>query len=172
MQPNESNRLKEFIYNWYNSLIILPVCLYFSFNIGEYFFIDNLNLLIHEGGHGVFYIFGDFIYTLGGTLMQIIIPSLVILYAVTNFKRNILQWAIVWLGQNFLNIARYVSDARDKIIPLLGGKNVYHDWEWILGRLDLLEYDKFIGNIFYIIGILFFILAILIPSFVNKYSDL
>jgi len=171
MLNNESNRLKEFIYNWYNSLIILPVCLYLSFNMGEYFFIDNLNLLIHEGGHGVFYIFGDFIYTLGGTLMQIIIPSLVILYATTNFKRNILQWAIVWLGQNFFNIARYVSDAREKIIPLLGGKNVYHDWEWILGRLDLLEYDKFFGNIFYGVGIIFFILSIIIPAFVNKYSD-
>lgn len=171
MQYFESNRLKDFINNWYNSLIILPVCIYFTINIGEYFFIDNLNLLIHEGGHGIFSIFGGFIYTLGGTLMQIIIPSLVILYAVTNFKRNILQWAIVWLGQNFFNIARYASDARDKIIPLIGGKNVYHDWEWMLKRLDLLEYDKQIGYTFYGIGILIFIIAILIPAFVNKYSD-
>ena len=56
------------------SLILLPVILWLILNGGKFvFLLDHFNLLIHEGGHGIFKIFGDFIYTLGGTLMQIII---------------------------------------------------------------------------------------------------
>ena len=65
---------------WLGTIVLLPAAVYYSLNKGQFTFIDYLNLLIHEGGHGVFSIFGKFIYTLGGSLMQIIIPSIFIIY--------------------------------------------------------------------------------------------
>ena len=56
---------------WIGSVVLLPIMIYFAINRGEFTLIDYFNLLIHEGGHGVFKIFGKFIYTLGGSLMQV-----------------------------------------------------------------------------------------------------
>lgn len=138
--------------------------------MGEFTFIDNLNLLIHEGGHGIFRIFGDFIYTLGGTLMQIIIPSLCVWYAVSNKKKFLVQLFILWLGQNLMNISVYAADARERLLPLLGGNKVYHDWHWMLSRLNILEYDDVIGLAFYLTGIGCFIISFLFPVLYKEYE--
>lgn len=37
-----------------------------------------------------------------------------------------LAMAWVWLGENLLNIARYLGDARAQVLPLVGGGE--HDW--------------------------------------------
>ena len=64
---------------WIPSIIILPIALYWVLNRGEYGMIDNADLVIHEAGHFFFRFFGSYIYTLGGTLMQIILPSIIFL---------------------------------------------------------------------------------------------
>lgn len=161
---------KTILKKWSGSLILLPFYFYYGFKKGEFTFIDNLNLLIHEGGHGIFRLFGDFIYTLGGTLMQIIIPILCLWYAVSNKKRFIIQLSILWLGQSLMNISVYATDARERILPLLGGNKVYHDWHWMLSRLNLLEYDDVIGLIFYLSGIGCFIISFLIPVIYKEYE--
>src|SRR5690554_3718353 len=49
-------------------------------------FLDYLNLAIHEAGHWVFAIFGQFMSILGGSLLQILTPlSVVVSFA---FQRN------------------------------------------------------------------------------------
>jgi hypothetical protein len=148
---------------WIPSVIILPISIYFVGNYGHYGLIDNADLIFHEGGHGVFRIFGSFIYTAGGTLMQIIIPSLIVWYFLKNEYRTGVQFALLWLGQNLINISVYASDARARKLPLLGGDKVYHDWHWMLSRLDMLEYDHIIGGIFLGIAILIFIVSISMP---------
>jgi hypothetical protein len=148
---------------WAASVIILPISIYFIFNYGHYGLIDNADLIIHEGGHGVFRIFGSFIYTAGGTLMQIIIPSLIAWYFLENEYRTGVQFALLWLGQNFINISVYASDARAQKLPLLGGDKVYHDWHWMLSRLDMLEYDHVIGGIFIGIAVIIFIVSVSMP---------
>lgn len=75
-----NEQLKKYFSKWLGTFFLLPVIVYLILHIGNFLFIDYLNLLIHEGGHGVFKIFGGFIYTLGGTLMQIIIPSMFVIY--------------------------------------------------------------------------------------------
>lgn len=157
--------------DWIVSIILFPLCIYFTLRMGKFNFIDYFNLLIHEGGHGVFRFFGDFIYTLGGTLMQIIIPFLFIYYFIKIHRLFALQIALVWLGENLMNIFVYVADARTQKLPLLGGKKVYHDWHWLLSRIDLLEFDKEIGLFFYITGIIVFVIALILPYFFINYRD-
>lgn len=161
------NEIKN-IKNWLGSIIILPVVVYLILSIGKFHFIDYLNLLIHEGGHGIFKIFGGFIYTLGGTLMQLIIPSMFIVYYFVNKKKFLAQIFLVWLGENLINISIYIKDARTKQLPLLGGNKVYHDWNYLLSKINLLEYDQLIGNIVIIFAIISFLIALLVPIFLKN----
>ncbi len=163
----ESLIQKEDLKIWIPSVFILVLATYFVLKYPAYTLIDNADLIIHEGGHGVFRIFGSFIYTAGGTLMQIILPSLIVWYFLKNRYRTGIQFSLLWLGQNFLNISIYASDARAQKLPLLGGHNVYHDWHWMLSRLDMLEYDHVIGYIFLSIGILIFALSVFLPLIIK-----
>lgn len=155
---------------WLGSLVLLPFYFYYAVNMGSFTFIDNFNLLIHEGGHGIFSLFGGFIYTLGGTLMQIILPVIFTFYYYSHRKRIGTQISLLWLGQNLMNISVYAADARVRQLPLLGGNKVYHDWHWMLGRLGMLEYDTFLGWVFYGMGIVMFITSFLVPLFIKDYE--
>lgn len=151
------------IKKWIPSLIIFPIALYWTLNRGEYGLIDNLNLVIHEAGHLFFKFLGKFIYTLGGTLMQIILPSLIVWIFLKNNYRTGVQFSLSWLGQNFINISVYAADAQARKLPLLGGKKVYHDWHYMLTELGILEYDYLVGYFFYSVAIIIFIIVILLP---------
>jgi len=148
---------------WIPSLIILPIATYWALNRGEFGLLDNIDLVIHEAGHFFFSLFGKFIYTLGGTLMQIILPSIIAAYFFRNSYRTGVQFGLLWLGQNFINISVYAADAQARKLPLLGGNKVYHDWHYLLSTTGILEYDYLVGYIFYGIAILVFLVAVFLP---------
>ena len=107
--------------------------------------LDGANLLFHEAGHPLFGIFGwEPLAILGGTLMQLGVPLLV----TGSFwlRREPLAVAVagMWFFENFLNIARYVADARAQVLPLVGGGE--HDWADLLGRWGLLAQDTAIAQ--------------------------
>lgn len=165
---NSLKKAKPFS-NWDNfkrliiSIIILPIATYWVINRGEFGLLDNIDLVIHEAGHFFFMLFGKFIYTLGGTLMQIILPSIITSYFFRNNYRTGVQFGLLWLGQNFINISVYSADAQARKLPLLGGNKVYHDWYYLLGELGILEYDYLVGYIFLGIATMVFIVSILMP---------
>lgn len=150
-----------------SSLILLPLMLYFGLNRGTYFFIDWFNLLIHEGGHGVFMFFGKFIHAAGGTLMQIIMPTLFIIYAFQNKYKIFTQLSLIWLGENLINISVYAADARAHKLRLLGGNKVYHDWTYLLNTTGIINYDIAVGYFFYSVAIGVFIFAFLLPILIS-----
>jgi hypothetical protein len=165
--------LKEYSYKeefkkWIPSLIILPVALCLLLNRGKYTLIDNADLVIHEAGHVFFMFFGSFIHSAGGTLMQIILPLLIVWYFFRNSYRLGVQISLLWLGQNFINISVYAADARARILPLLGGNKAGHDWRYMLGELNILEYDQTVGYFFMGISILVFITALLMPLLIRE----
>ena len=153
----------DVIKKWVPSIIILPIALIWSLNRGEFGLLDNIDLVIHEAGHFVFSLFGKFIYTLGGTLMQIILPSIIAAFFLRNNYRTGVQFSLLWLGQNFINISVYAADARARRLPLLGGNKVYHDWHYLLGELGILQQDQIVGFIFFVIAILIFSISVLLP---------
>lgn len=163
LEEAESFSILNQVKRWIPSVIILPIALYWVLNRGDYGLLDNIDLVIHEAGHFFFSLFGKFIYTLGGTLMQIILPSVIAVFFFRNNYRTGVQFGLLWLGQNFINISVYAADARAQKLPLLGGKKVYHDWHYLLGELGLLNSDYVIGYTFLGIAIFIFLVAILMP---------
>lgn len=154
--------------NWIASIIILPVGIYLLLNRGHYTWIDNADLVIHEGGHFFFRFFGIFIYAAGGTLMQIILPSLIAWYFFKKYYRTGVQFTLLWLGQNLINISVYAADARAMKLHLLGGNKVFHDWHFMLGRLNMLSYDTTIGYIFFGAAAVIFLVAVLMPLIIKN----
>lgn len=124
---------------------------------------DNVDLIIHEAGHFFFTIFGRFIMLLGGTLMQIILPSILVFHFFVHDYRLGTQVSLFWLGHNFINISVYVADARTRRLPLLSGNIDHHDWWQMLGMLDMLTYDRIIGYIFFSLAILTFLILLALP---------
>jgi hypothetical protein len=151
------------IKSWLPTVIMLPIMIWLILNRGRYTWIDNADLVIHEAGHVFFILFGKFIYTLGGTLMQILLPSLIIWYFWRNSYRTGAQAGLLWLGQNLINISVYAADARAQALPLLGGSKVYHDWAYILGVTNLLQYDTKIGGMIFGMAIIIFFITALLP---------
>ncbi len=101
--------------------------------------LDSLNLVFHEAGHPLFSPFGETLHILGGTLMQLLVPALVA--GSCWYKRQALGAALagVWFFQNGFNIARYMADAREQVLPLAGGGE--HDWGTLFGQWGVLPKD-------------------------------
>jgi len=55
-----------------------------------------------------------------------------------------------WFGENLLNTASYIGDARTMTLPFVGGGE--HDWNIILMDLDILKYDTTIAGIVRTLG--------------------
>ena len=80
-----------------------------------------------------------------------------------------MQLSILYLAGNVMNVGVYAADALERKLPLLGGNNVYHDWNYILLRLGLLEYSNIIGGAFYWCGVILCLLALVLPAFQKEY---
>ncbi|HOW56043.1 MAG TPA: hypothetical protein PLR60_15500 [Syntrophorhabdaceae bacterium] len=132
---------------------------------GQSFF-HNVSLPFHEAGHIIFSFLGDFMRVLGGSLMQVLVP---VICLIAFLKRNDVFAASValwWTGQNFIDMAPYINDARAQQLMLLGGvtgQDVpgYHDWNNILGRLGMLRFDHAIANMSHFFGT-----ALMIAAFI------
>jgi len=105
----------------------------------------SINLGIHEAGHLVFGCLGSFMGAFGGTLLQCIAP--VAGGAVLGRQRDYFGVAVCvgWLSTNLFHTAGYMADARAMKLPLVtvgeSGGIAYHDWNWMLTRLGLIEHD-------------------------------
>jgi hypothetical protein len=67
-----------------------------------------------------------------------------------------------------INVSVYAADAQAQLLPLLGGNKVYHDWHYLLGELDILQYDAEVGYIIFGIAILIFAISLLLPLFIRN----
>jgi hypothetical protein len=108
------------------------------------------NLVFHEAGHIIFSPFGPFMMTLGGSLMQVLIPLICagafLFQQEDRFGASVCMW---WAGENLLDLAPYINDARDLKLMLLGGpadEVEGHDWEAILTSLEWLRFDHTIAR--------------------------
>ena len=116
----------------------------------DYSFLHLPNLVFHEAGHWIFSPFGRFITVLGGSLNQCLIP---LIFAIAFARQK--QWfatavMVWWVGENFVDLAPYIADARALQMMLLGGKTGAevegHDWEYLLNALGIAHLDIVIGT--------------------------
>jgi hypothetical protein len=137
--------------------------LYFVWTRGDYTFLDGFELVIHEAGHLFFAPFGEFLRMAGGTLLQLIVPMLLVFGFFRGEYRPGVQVSMFLLGHSLLNVSVYAQDARAQILPLVGGPRARHDWNWMLGTLGILEWDQGVGFFFVALAIAVFILMIFVP---------
>lgn len=116
----------------------------------------GLNLGIHELGHFIFGIFGEFIGIAGGTIAQLLAPIIGLVMFFMQRDYFAIAIAFGWLSTNFFDIAVYASDARAMALPLVSpfGVDCIHDWNYLLSELGILSAEKCIGSLFRIMGIL------------------
>lgn len=134
-------------------------------DVGNSFF-HLVNLPFHEAGHLFFGIFGRWIGSLGGTLGQLLVPIICLVAFLIKSKNpfgaSVSLW---WLGENFMDIAPYMNDARKQELMLLGGVTGkeadygYHDWEFILNEIGLLRHDHTLARLAHDFGILLMLLS-------------
>lgn len=124
---------------------------------GQFRWLDSLDLAIHEVGHLVFAFGGQVLTILGGTLLQLLIPAAFIVALRRQGDPHGATVPLWWLGQNCLNIAVYIKDARAQELPLVGGGE--HDWTLLLERMGVLARDVVIGRAVAAIGLILFVTA-------------
>ena len=107
--------------------------------------LDSANLALHEAGHPLTGILSSRLAVYGGTIFQLAFPVAV---AVHFHRRGHAAGAAagaVWLGENLLNVARYMADARVQELPLVGGGD--HDWAEIFSRWRILHLDTRVAGL-------------------------
>ena len=106
--------------------------------------LDHTNLAFHEAGHLFIGILCGPLEVYGGTIGQCVFPVVLI---VSFWRQGYpLSFAAgwIWLFENFFNIARYMADARELVLPLVGGGG--HDWNTIFDAWDVLRFDTTIAE--------------------------
>jgi len=112
--------------------------------------IDIINLFIHEAGHFFFNIFGQWIYFLGGSLFQCLVPLALVVVTLRQNPSNT-PYAGFWFGENLVNVSIYIKDAPFQQLHLIG-QGLIHDWHWLLA--DHLDTPEPLGDAVRVMGIL------------------
>ena len=104
---------------------------------------DGLNLGIHEVGHVLFSPLGEWMGVAGGTIAQLAAPVVAAVLFARQKDWFAVTVGVFWLGTNFVDVAVYMADARDLLLPLVstGGGEIIHDWNYLLDSVGLLGRD-------------------------------
>jgi len=110
----------------------------------------GITLVIHEGGHLLFSLFGNTLMILGGTIMQLFAPLAATLYLLLR-QRDYFGVAVgaSWLAFATWEMATYMADANKDQLPLVGfGDNPAHDWGTLFTRWHVLNHCDAIATVF------------------------
>ena len=144
-------------------------------------FLDMVDLPIHETGHLIFRILGEFMGIAGGSLFQVIFPVVFVGYFL--WQRSYYSAAIVllWVGQSILNVWVYASDAVVMQLVLTSGftgsEGSFHDWNYLLDHFGMLGSTKTVAGIIRFIGTSTIIIASVLSIYfsfkkINEDADL
>ena len=120
--------------------------------------LSALDYGIHELGHFIFVLTGEFMTILGGSLFQCLFPLLWMFGFLQKkwYFAASLCWC--WLGLNLFDVAMYAGDARARLLPLVGpgsygadptdptSYDKMHDWYQLLNRTGHLDSDLVIAH--------------------------
>src|SRR3990172_5789254 len=120
-------------------------------------FLHVISIPFHEAGHMLFAPFGDLMTSFGGSAPQVLVPIVCWMAFMTTspnpFGAAVMCW---WAGENLLDVAIYINDARTLQLILLGGHTGAevegHDWEHILELIGQTVHDHHIAWTVHAIG--------------------
>jgi hypothetical protein len=171
-----SARQQHHLATWGSSAALVPVCAYFVLvDYGTpgtaglpWFLVHSLNLIPHEAGHFFFRFFGEWMMYAGGSIMQLVFPGLFVWYFLSNDGKLGLQVALVWLGQNLVDVSVYAADAQARAMPLIGGLGAEnHDWWNLLILQGWLHHTPVIAGTIFALAFPVWALALAAPRWVS-----
>lgn len=119
-------------------------------------FLDMVDLPIHEFGHLLFRIFGEFMMIAGGSLFQVIVPLIFVGYFIWQRSYYSAAKVSMWVGQSILNVWIYASDAVVMQLVLTSGftgsEGSFHDWNYMLDHFGMLGSTKTVAGILRFVG--------------------
>ncbi|HVF29571.1 MAG TPA: hypothetical protein VNA22_01325 [Pyrinomonadaceae bacterium] len=126
-------------------------------------FLDFIDLPIHETGHLLFRLFGEFAGIAGGSIFQVMLPAIFVAYFVRQHQYYSASIVLFWVGQSILNVWVYAADAVVMQLVLTSGftgsEGSFHDWNYMLTRMGLIGSTKTIAGIIRAVGTLVIITA-------------
>lgn len=138
-------------------------------------FLDLVDLPIHETGHLIFRILGEFMGIAGGSLFQVIVPAVFVGYFWWREKPYSAAIVLFWVGQSILNVYVYAADAVVMQLVLTSGltgsEGSFHDWNYMLTRLGLLDSTKVVAGIIRAAGTLTIISAAILSIYYACHSS-
>lgn len=114
--------------------------------------IDSVNLVIHEAGHTIFFFLGEFFDIAAGSGFQVLVPIIFVFYFFLRAEFFSSSLLLFWVGESLVNVSVYVRDAVVMQLPLLGGDGTIHDWNYLLGRMELLSFTPLISLLIFVSG--------------------
>jgi hypothetical protein len=143
-------------------VVAVVASLYFfwcAYDPYQWHLIDGVNLVIHEAGHLIFSPLGEFMMIAGGSLFQVIMPALFVGYFAYHSKFYSAALVLFWVGESILNVSVYAGDSLVLQLPLLGGEDSMHDWNYMLTSLNLLQATAKIAGVIRLLGTIVIVLA-------------
>jgi hypothetical protein len=143
-------------------IVALLASVYFfwcAYEPTQWHLIDGVDLVIHEAGHIFFRPFGEFMMIAGGSLFQVIVPAVFVGYFAYQRQFYSASLVLFWVGESILNVSVYAGDSLALQLPLLGGQDSIHDWNYMLSELNLLRFTATIAELIRALGTLAIVLA-------------
>ena len=138
-------------------------------------FLDLVDLPIHETGHLIFRILGQFMGVAGGSLFQVILPAVFVGYFVWRGQLYSAAIVLFWVGQSIINVWVYASDAVVMQLVLTSGftgtEGSFHDWNYLLTETGLIGSTKTVAGIIRAVGTLVIIGASVLSIYHSLYPE-
>ncbi len=130
----------------------------------------TVNLIFHEAGHTLCSFFGEFIYILGGSLFQVLVPSVVAVYFLKRGETFSFSIILLWVATNVQEVAIYMADAQARVLPLLGDDPESHDWHALFQMTGFLEKSSDIASVVSTIAHFIFVFAVVFGLYIVWYD--
>lgn len=139
-------------------MIRLPLVAYLAYALMKHlsdplygtFLFSGITLAIHELGHVLFGMrwAPHFVTAAAGTVAQLAAPVATAWIFVRQPDYFGVSVAGMWLSYSMFNMATYMADARERILPLVsvGSGETIHDWEYMFTSLGMMANDKAIAG--------------------------
>ncbi|WP_419163484.1 hypothetical protein [Candidatus Palauibacter sp.] len=131
---------------------LVVMCVYAAWLVFfyRYHWVDGINLLIHEGGHLVFSLFGETLGVLAGPLLQLAVPFFITFRLWRRGEAVPAAVGALWSAESLMYTAEYMADANRLALPLIGDHP--HDWRNLLDRADALGSAEEIGLVLHLVA--------------------
>src|ERR1700674_5581996 len=109
---------------------------------------DLVFIPIHEGGHLLFRMFGEWVMVAGGTLLQLFVPFALAAYFA--FRRQLpgTAFCAFFFFEQLLPVGTYMADSRSQSLTYVtvgDPELAEHDWNYLFSHAGVLDHDTQIG---------------------------